>query len=121
MAEREHEREYEALVAERGPSVTWTMEQKADWSPDYFALPDAGAVSQEEALAAAKSSLAAADATVDVDALTAYASYTLEGQWRFDLFTAGQIQAEDYSDPYTVFVDGATRRNADVWLPGGNG
>ncbi len=121
VAEREHEREYEALVAERGPSVTWTMEQKADWSPDYFALPDAGAVSQEEALAAAKSALAAADATVDVDALTAYASYTLEGQWRFDLFTAGQIQAEDYSDPYTVFVDGATGEIADVWLPGGNG
>ena len=56
-----------------------------------------------------------------MDALTAYASYTLEGQWRFDLFTAGQIQAEDYSDPYTVFVDGATGEIADVWLPGGNG
>lgn len=48
---------FAALEAERGWFITWTLEQKAEFYPEFYALPEDGELREEEAIALARSAL----------------------------------------------------------------
>lgn len=112
----------------RGPFYTWTVAEKAEFDPDFYSLPDTGAISQEEALIAAKAALRSEGLTEnDIALYNAFFSYTdyddYRGTvrcWRIDFYTA-QAMNSALLDGYIVFIDPFTSAVISVWAPGGNG
>ncbi len=47
---------FEQLIRERGPYNTWTLEQKAEWDPDFYGFPSQDEIPLDRAIAIARAS-----------------------------------------------------------------
>ncbi|NLD51276.1 MAG: M56 family metallopeptidase, partial [Clostridiales bacterium] len=98
---KEHERALKEK--EWGPFIAWTLEQKAGFDPDLFAMPPEGGKYRQAALDLALQHLTTAFHLTrqQAEALTPCPSYLLDGMWRFD-FMSGTAQDNSLKQEYVV-------------------
>ena len=127
-------RRQQELEGQYGPTYTWTVEQKAQYSEELpfaiYKLPEPGDISQEQALACARQALVK-QAGLSMAELSmyhpffAYAWYEGESHadaylWRVDFYTQAAMTAGPL-DGYIVWLEPQTGEVVDLWEPGGNG
>ena len=110
------------LEKERGPLYTWSLDQKAEWDPEYFGLPQEGDISRETAEKTAKEKVMSefGMTQADLDELETAVFFEIYGErvWTVLLFPKAQGLADEGGTSYSVRIDAATGDVLDVAGPG---
>jgi hypothetical protein len=103
--------QYDELIAQRGPFHSWTLEQKAEWDPEYFGLPDEGHLSQDKALEIAREAVkrqySLSDEALNVYKTAFYFSILLEDAWQVNFFNNDPAEG-DGMEGYSVILNAKT-------------
>lgn len=109
------------LENERGPFYTWTLEQKAEWEPEYFGLPQEGDVTLETAIATAREEVKKAFTLTDKDLeqfeIAPYFLISPTRSWQINLLSP-DIIPESEGLGFTVVLDAVSGQVEEVFNMG---
>jgi len=110
--------EFYRLEEQKGPFHSWSLEEKAAWEPEYFGLPQAGDLSQEQALAIARSKVKAdyqlSDSDLEQFEPAFYFISTPQRVWQVTFIQKNPIQHNE-APGYTCIIDAVTGEVQDVF------
>lgn len=103
--------QYDELITQRGPFHSWTLEQKAEWDPEYFGLPNESHLSQDKALEIAREAVKQ-QYSLSNEALNAYKtayyfSILLEDAWQVNFFSNDPAEGDGMKG-YSVILNAVT-------------
>lgn len=112
------------MEKEKGPLFTWSLEDKAAFSPDVYAVPQEGQMTQEQAWEIAVKALKEQKGWTD-DLLKDYTPYyffclplyDLPLRWDIQVLTPAAV-TEGNMDGFYVGIDADTGETLWVWGPG---
>ncbi len=118
LAWAENTRRFEQLEKERGPFYTWSLEDKADWEPDYFGLPNENdmkeEVAREKALRQVKVAFSLTDKDLEAFETASFFVLIPKRSWQINLVSK-VVTPNSESPGYTVIIDAQTGKVEDTF------
>ncbi len=112
---------FDAMEKERGPYSSWTLEQKAEWDPGFYGLPETDEIPLEQAIALARTSIMEAFSLTEaqLDALEESVLFDIvDGRsWRIAYMTGGEVTEGEPWEYYGVVLDAKTGGIIEVTGP----
>ena len=106
------------LESERGPFYSWSLEDKANWDPEYFGLPQENDIKQDAALELSKSKVKSMYSLTDKDLeaydIVPYFVLIPARSWQIN-FVAKEVTPNSEAPGYTVIINAVTGTVDDVF------
>ena len=114
---------FEQLIRERGPYNTWTLEQKAEWDPDFYGFPSQDEIPLDRAIAIARARLIKdfqlTEAELDKLQEGIFFEISEGRSWRISYMSAeGDGETEHWAF-YSISIDPKTGKVTNVLGPSG--